>query len=589
MANYLNINDIRMRNYAGETEITQDFLDATLAGGENQLEAICTVTKGSNVIRVSNIPKYVGDNFYEGRGKLPQIKRTLGEFLSTSIQFADATIEINNVDGNYNQYFIGGESFLTFVGATIIFKFGLRDIAASYQTMFSGYIKDDQGITKDKDKITFSARDTFEQYNIPFNLPTINSTVFVTAPTDIIGKTIPYVMGDWTAGFNVATGPSVNVSISAVDVGIQTYTPSSSGLYGGIPGYNVGGTTFVFATGNYTPDTIQDVVIKRGETLFRTNFNSTPAASGGYWSVDIVGYKKTSDGTSASYTYIAGDIAIVSVKLPYASTKYDNILEQAQRILIDIGGAISGNFHSNWATYIAKSSPAQSSISTIKSRVWIGDATTNILEYVLGMLEQVRLEMFVDKTLLFKINTLHFEDWIALTSMRSVKQTEIIETSINTYLDDKNFFNGAKAEFAYYPIIDKTSLETSKKKNATSQTLAGKLIEKVIVFPNLYVLTDVNYQLTELLRFYSQILEYINIQSAWTGILDDLGDFLNFNFELGSISYTGNPCMIRDFEINFDNGICGYRLLSLYGFNYTNYTSGFTGLLSSSSQTITDY
>ncbi len=589
MESYLSVRDIRLRNYQAATEITQEFLDATLAGGENQLEATCTITKDSNIIRVSNIPKYVGNDFYEGRAKLPQIKRTLGDFLSSSIQFSDATIEINNVDGIYNEYFLGGDNFITFVGATIVFQFGLRDVESSYQTMFTGYIKDELGIKKDKDKITFSARDSFEFYNRPFNLPAIDSTTFPTAPADIIGKTIPYAMGDWTIGYNTATGPSVNVSIAAVDVGIQTYVPASTGFYGGLIGYNVGAGTFIFATGNYTPDTIQDVAIKRGDVLLRTNFTAAPVSSGGYWSVDILGYKKSSDGTSASYTYIAGDIAIISVKIPYAVSKYNNILEQAQRILIDVAGATVASFHSNWSTYIAKSTPAQSSISTIKSRVWIGDGTTNILEYVLGMLEQVRLELFIDRDLLFKINPLHFEDWEAVASMRNVQQIEVIERSINTELDDKNFFNGAKAEFAFFPITDKTALETSKKKNATSVTLSGKLIEKVIVFPNLYVLADVNYQLIEILRFYSQIIEYVNVQTAWTGILDDLGDFLNFNFDLGAISYSGNPCMIRDFEINFDNGICGYRLLSLYGFDYPNYISGFTGLLSSYSQTITDY
>ena len=42
----------------------------------------------------------------------------------------------------------------------------------------------------------------------------------------------------------------------------------------------------------------------------------------------------------------------------------------------------------------------------------------------------------------------------------------------------------------------------------------------------------------------------------------------------------------KDIEINLDSGQINYKLLSLYGFNYPNYTSGFANMLSSYNQTV---
>ena len=586
MTNYQNVNDIRVANYASATTITQSFLTNTFLAGESQLQAICTITKGSNVIKVSSIPKYVGNTYYEGRAKLPLLKRTIGEFLSTTVQFSESSIEISNVDQLYTPMFVGGANYSTFIGASVVYQIGIADVSGSYINLFSGFVKNQAGTAKNLDSITFTAQDQFGIYNLNTNLPVITQGAFPSAPSDSVGNYIPVVMGDWTVGCNVVRVADVNVKDagSGTDMPAITYTANS--FYGGVLSYYIGGGNFIFATGNYTPDTISNAWLQRGNNLFALNFNSTAQVVGGYYAINVTSVQKSGGGT-IGYTYQSGDKVIISVRVAYAASKYSNIIEQAQRLLIDILGVSISKFHSSWATLISKSTPSQSAITNISSRVWIGDNNTTILEYVASMLEQVRCEMFIDAQGLIRIRSLHFEDWPAVSSMRTIDQFQVVENSLKIELNDKTFMSGLSGTYAFSPLANATMLDYPLLTNSTSQTAIGGVpAQKTIDFPNLYVASDVQNQMTEFLRLFSFPLEYINVSTAWTGLLDELGDFINFNYNLADISYINCPCMIRDIEINLDSGQINYKLLSLYGFNYPNYTSGFANMLSSYNQTV---
>lgn len=582
--------DIRKNNYLNATSITQQFLTDTFNSGENQLEAICTITnRAGDVIRVSSIPKYVGNTFYEGRATLPVIQKTLGQFLAPHGQFSDAQVSISNVDGMYSTYFVGGADYSSFIGASMVFQFGIRDIEASYVTMFDGVVKNSSGYGKNLQTISFTAADKFGLYNKALNLPSITEDVFPSAPTSSLGKLIPFCAGDWSTGFNVTQTASTSVNNGVSDDLVISYTTEN--FYGGIVGYNIGGTNFIFATGNYTPDTINNVLIQRGGVLLATNFNSTPLTVGGYYYLDIVSLQKDGGGTVA-YVPQDSDIAIIDVKIPFATSKYDNIVEQVQSIMQEVLGINSNQFSSNWATLIAK--PA---ISGLKSRFWIGNNNTAIIDYVKSMLTQVRLEMFVNREGLIDLNSLHTDDWPAVASMRQLDQFQVVEASLNIEQDEDNYFNAANANYAFLPVNEKTALTTdlfinvvsraATGQSPNSQTSSDQSVQKTIDFPNLYIKADVETQLKEMIRFYSFSFEYISVSTAWNGLLDDLGDFLNFNYDLSSLTYNNAPCMIRDISTDMDKGMISYKLLSLYGFNYPNYTSGFTDMISSYNQVLT--
>ena len=568
-------NDIRVKIYENASSITQDFLDKTFSYGETKLQAVCEITNGSNIIKVSSIPKYVGDDFYEGRAVLPAIKKTLGSFLNPVFQFEDTNISVSNVDGELNKYFINGDSYNTFIGSQIVFKLGISDISSSYIEIFKGDIKNQNGIEQSKDIIQFNAQNILTNYNRTLSLPQITSAVFPSAPSNNIGKKIPVVIGDWTVGCNVVLTGSTKVNVSGTDYDAETYTTNN--FYGGIIGYYIGGGYFVFATGNYTPSTISNTWLKRGDKLLAVNFNSTAQVVGGYYTCLISSIKKSGGGTIA-YSYEQGDELIISVSIG----SDDNLVSQAKKLMTDILGLSLTSFDSSWVTLSSKATPSQSAITTIKSRVWYGDDSTPLIEYINSMLTQVRLKLFVDKNGLFKLFSLHFEDWPTTSSVRKIDKFQVIEQSLKVNLDEQNFICGANANYSFTPTSNATMLTTILKTNNTAKTaIGGSNILKTIDFPNLYVQSDVDNQITEIVRLFSFPLEYLTISTAWTGLLDDIGDFLNIDIQLNGINYQNVPCIIIDKTVNLQTFQIDYKLLSLNGFSYPNNVLTLNGMLSS--------
>lgn len=568
-------NDIRVKLYDESTSITQDFLDKTFSYGETKLQAVCEITNGSNIIKVSSIPKYVGDSFYEGRAALPVIKKTLGSFLNPTFQFEDTSISVSNVDGSLNKYFIGGSSYNTFIGSQIIFKLGISDISSSYIEVFKGEIKNQNGVDQNKDIIQFNAQNILTNYNRTLDLPQITSSTFPSAPADVIGKKIPVVIGDWTVGCNVVLTGSYKVNVSGTDYDAETYTTNN--FYGGIIGYYIGNGYFIFATGNYTPSTISNAWLKRGDKLLAVNFNSTAQVVGGYYTCLITTIKKSGGGT-ISYSYEQGDELVISVSIG----SDDNAVSQAKKLMTDILSLSSTLFGSTWNTLSSKSTPSQSAITSIKSRVWFGDDSTSLLEYINSMLIQVRLKLFVDKNGLFQLFSLHFEDWPSTSSIRKIDKFQVIEQSLKINLDEQNFICGANANYSFTPVANSTMLKTILKTNTTSKTaIGGTNILKTIDFPNLYVQSDVDNQITEIVRLFSFPLEYLTISTAWTGLLDDIGDFINIDIQLNGINYSNVPCVILEKSVNLQTFQIDYKLLSLNGFSYPNNVLTLTGMLSS--------
>lgn len=245
----------------------------------------------------------------------------------------------------------------------------------------------------------------------------------------------------------------------------------------------------------------------------------------------------------AAYLYESGDIFFVRVKGKNLAGYDDNLVSQAKDILKSYAGLLDGDFDANWATFRDKSSPAQSNIAGIKSRVWIAEPQQAIT-YALSMLEQVRLEAFISRDQLLKVNSLHFEDFQAAPAF-DVKNWDVVKDSFTPQVDEINNFNRAQGSYDLHPDTNENSTNTPIFKNEASIAQVGKAISKKIIFPNLYIETDVTNNLQEIIRLSSAMFETIALTLTWRAMLLDVGDFVLVNVVIGSAVFEDVPVMIR--------------------------------------------
>lgn len=586
------VEDRRRLAYQNATTLSQTMLDETFRGGENEIVTVAVLTKTVDAttytLRFAAQPQFVGDDWYEGRAKFPEIKRTMGELQAPSLQFSEMEVELGNMDGFYNSYLEGGADYISWIGAQLTVSVGLRDVAASFMTVFDGFVPEEDGFDVERETIRIRARDRSNDLNRRSPLPYINDTDFPSAPDDSIGKIIPMVLGDWEAGYTyTASAGKISVSDGAGG-NVEVLVDAPDGFYGGCIGYFVGGGEFVFSIGTYTPDTIAHVHIKRGDAMIQTVFTAAPQNTAGYWSAEVLHLNKVGGGFQ-NYVYQSGDVALVAVKVPYAPGKYSNAIEITQEILYTLGGKSSGDLETtSWNALAVKASPAQSDLTSIKARIWVGEEKDSVLAVALSLLEQVRCEAFVDADGLIKVTSLHPEDWPspALAAAR-IEQIELDEENVSSTADQRTFFNQALLNYAYTPVTKKTALSTVQLKNQTSIDRTGKTIIKAIDCGWLYVEADAELQLTEFVRFYSAGFSYVTAPCAWVHLLRDLGEVVSFNYNIGSLSYDAVPMQIRDIGINPTNGGVKFKLLSFANFAYGAWSpSNAARFLSSASQTI---
>lgn len=568
--------DRRRNAYLDATALSQDMLDETFLGGENQIEAVGVLTKTvgetTYTLRFATFPKYVGDNYYEGRATFPQVQRTLGELQAPTLQFSQFEVVLDNQDGFYNAYLPEGADYFSPIGARLVISIGLRDVASSYITVFDGFVPEQDGFEVDRQTITIRATDKFNDLNRRSPLPFVTEDDFPDAPTDVLGKIIPFVLGDWEAGFDVADDAGT-ISVNDGMANVNVKTARAGNFYGGVVGYFVGGGFFVFSIGTYTPDAITACYIRRGENLMQVDFNATPQNTAGYWSVEVTALQVDPSGTTA-YQYQTGDVAVIAVKVPYDTGKYSNAIEIAEQMLFTLAGKSSGDLDTAaWDALKAKSTPAPSDMTTLKARKWIGEEKDSVLDLVLSSLEEVRVEMWVNLAGLITLSTLHPEDFPAPAAAAArIDALEIDEETLKVSADERTFFNQANLNYAFTPVTKRTMLATSQFKNQTSIDKSGKRVIKTIDAPSLYVEADAVNQLKEFLRFYSTGLMFVKATVSWIHLRRDLAEFVAFNYDTGSVSYSEAPMMTRELSIDLLTAAVTFRLLSLANFSYAGYS-----------------
>lgn len=560
--------------YETSTVLDQAFLNECHDNLCSQLELVVDIESPTGTLHFSDRNKYVGGTYYEARLQFPVIQRTIGDFLSPTLEFSQLTLEINNADGKYNDILPAGDNYDGWIGRAISVKLGLRDVSSTYKEIFRGRVTEQGGFQRSIKSFTLVARNDFEKINVSFPKTVFKASSFPEIDPEFENVVVPLIYGDWTKEFEPG-----GASIPAFPV--NTLNPDVNGE-----------TSFA--------QSIQCVISENNNILFQSNHVYVlrgqiyhPMQSGDI--TDIVNnrtfkIKQSGNGGTTQidgnpYNYERGDKFYCRIKGKDLGVYSDNIIEICRDILINQAGMSSGDFDSNWNTYRDKAAPAESAIKNIRARVWI-QQPQEALNYALSLLEQVRLEAFIDRNLKLKIRSLHLDDFIAVPTYE-VKNWDIEAGSFVPKIDDRNNFNRARGSFNFLPNRNENLYETPTFKNQAAITQAGKEISKRVVFPNLYEIDDVNYQIREILKVASSYIEIIDCSLTWRSMLLDIGDFVKINVSIQGTVFYNVPTMIR--EIGYDPA--GIKIpVKMWSFQlmpFVGYAPSYSGIVGGSTAIIT--
>ena len=572
--------------YETATVLDQTFLDNAQDNLTNQLEMIAEVSLDAtspfdtDKLYLSDRNKYVGEHYYDARVKFPTIRRTIGELLSPSIEFSSVRLEIGNADGKYNSIMPGGAFFDSMINRQVVIKMGLRDVEATYQTIFDGFVTEVGGFGRTVKSFFIIARDKFDASKAKYPNTAFTTGVYADLSSSNEGKIIPYIYGDFTAA------PLSDDSEASVPAFV------TNGANAGV----LAGTTKVDLVISENANTVFDtakVVLKRGDSFFDFDVADVVDVTGNknFFRLRQIGTAPA--GTTlvdgALYTFKEADKFFVKVKgkdLGAGGIYDDNPVWQARDILITFGNLVSGDFDASWATFRDKATPAVSAISLIPSRIHT-QTQQESLKQALSLLEQVRLEAFIDRSQKIKISSLHWDEFNASPTFVA-RNWDVQRGTFSPKVDVINNLNRLKGFFNRLPDVGDNNNETSFFRNQASIDQVGKITEKGVVFPNLYIRSDVDNQVIELLKITSGFFEVIDVTQTWRSMLLDIGDFISVDVQIGATLFDDVPCMIRNIGYSAEGLKIILKLWSFQLLPFPGHAPGLTGIVAGDTATITE-
>lgn len=416
------------------------------------------------------------------------------------------------------------------------------------------------------------------------NDDTINFETQGTLPTGLAVATDYFVINASTDSFQIsATQGGSPLTIDNAHTGSSTVTAINR------PGATAtrGNVKCLIAENDLTFLDTSSVWMRKGENFYLVPPSEIVNVGSGNRTFEV---KQNSTGITwvadnKEFLYESGDLFFVKCRGKDLGSHSNNPVEQARDLLLSQGQIFAADFHGNWDTYRDKASPAESAIATTKSRIWFNESTP-LIEYALSILEQVRLEAFVDRGQKFKISSLHFDDFVASPSFK-VKNWDLVKDSFVPQLDEKNNFNRAQGTYDFHPDRNENAKNSGVYRNQAAISQTGRTVSKRIVFPNLYDDAQVGLQVQEILKLASALFETITLETTWRALLLDIGSFLMLDVEIGSTHFTNVPCLIRDIGYNPAGLKIPLRVWSFQICPFPGYTPGYAGTVGGSSATIT--
>lgn len=565
--------------YENESVLDQDFLDRCQDNLVNDLQLIVEIEDPQGgTIRVSDRNKYVGGYFYEARLEFPTITRTVGEFLSPQLEFSSISLELNNADGKYNRFLPAGDDYDGWIGNKVEVKLGLRNVSGTYKTIFSGQITEEGGLERTVKSIIISARDDFDELNITFPTTVFTLGGFPNIEADKENLVLPVVYGDWTVNVEAGLASIPAFAVNGLDDTVN-----------GVVSFDTNLQLVVSENANTFFDT-SEVYLVRGDAAWRFNAADITSVAAGNNSFQINQQSNnmiavTPEAANQLFEYASGDTFLVKVRGKDLGSYDDNIIEQAKDILITYSSATLATFAANWASYRDKASPAESAISSFKSRVWVQEPI-NTLEYVLSMLEQVRLEVFLNRDQKLEILSNHLDDFVAVPSFQ-IKNWDVEKDSFRPKLDDRNNFNRAKGQFNGLPNRQSELYqETAVFKATLAIAQTGKETSKRLLFPNLYDAAVVESQVEEILRLTAGYIEDVYCSLTWRSMLLDIGNFVMLNVDIQGTVFKNVPAMVREIGYDPEGLKIPVRLRSLQMIPFTGYAPTYNGITGGANVTI---
>ena len=558
------------RPYETATVLDQDFLDKCHDNLCNDLRLVVQIETPDGYIYASDRNFYMNGNFYEALLTFPTIEKTLGEWLQGILEFSVLELRISNVDQRFNDYLPGGSSFGGWFGKTVEVKLGLRDVNSTYKHIFFGAITDVGGFSRDLQSIKIIARDAFDSVNLKFPKETVKLTSYPFAG-DVAGENIPIIYGDWKniEGYHIPTlvvnedDPNMNGDVSRTNRVKCIISHNANKEFN---------------------DT--DVYVKRGDNYYNMSPDDIVQISVDLNSFEIIQDSGNTVIEGENYVYESSDEYLVRVIGKDLGAQTSNAVAIAKDILKEYGLLNDLDFTTAWSTYAAKTTPAESAIANIGCHLWVKDSVT-AMEQALSLLEQVRLEIYINNDLKFDLNALHFDEFPS-TAQLKIENWDIVKDSFNPTTDVKNNFNYIKGTFDFLPDLGAEGYETGYFENINSINQINKEILKIIVFPNLYLKSDVENQIKEILKISSSYIEIINCELTWRALLLDLGDWVDLNVNIQSAVFDNVKCMVRKIGYNPRGLTIPITLWSFQMCPFDNYEPGYQGTVGGYTAGITE-
>lgn len=561
--------------YLTATSLTQGFLNECHDNLVNDLRLAVDVETPVGTLHLSDRNMYVGSVFYEARLNFPVIQRTIGEFLGPSLEFSSLKVEINNADGKYNNILPAGEDYDGWIGRRITVRLGLRDVDSTYSQIFSGQVTEEGGFQRTTKSFILTARNDFDRMNVEFPTAVFSSSVYPFIEAENDNAPVPIIYGDWTVNIQpgAASVPAIVTNGANPDVDGST---SHSELIDCV--ISLHDNSFLNSS---------FVLLRRGDLFYLIDPSDI---------VNVVGNRTFSIRQEATtppgvtfvegepYRFQSGDKFFVRMKGKDLGAYSDNIVWQARDILITHGNVSSSEFDASWQYFRDKATPAASAISTFKSRVWIQQRQP-ALAYALSMLEQVRIEGYINRNLKLALSSYHLDEFVANPSF-TVRNWDVERETFSPRLDDRNNFNRVRASYNFFPNINENFQESPIFKNPSAIAQAGKAISKRIVFPNLYDEATVNLQLIEILKIAGGYIETIEANLTWRSLLLDIGNFVKLSIDINGTKFDNIPGMVREVGYDPDGIKIPVKIWSFQMLPFPGYSPAFSGITGGSTATI---
>jgi len=392
------------------------------------------------------------------------------------------------------------------------------------------------------------------------------------------GKIVPYIFGDWTIEpLNDASGAS-------------------------IPAFVVNGKSASVQAGNTNVDCVISentneffdssfVILERSQVYYTMDAGDITniAANLNSFEVKQSGTGGTTLIDGASYTFKDSDKFWVKVRGQevVAGNVYDNnAVEIARYILTNFGGAAGGDFDGTFNTFRGKTTPAESAIFNFKFRAHYGKQI-EALTAALSLLEQSRLEGFINSDQLISLNPLHFDEFNPSPTF-VVRDWDLERDRFKPMIDERVNVNRMKGFFNFLPDVAGENNETNFFKNQDSINQHLKTTEKGLVFPNMFIRSEVDLQVPEVLKITSAFMEVIQVTQTWRSMLLDIGDFVTLDITIGASVFENVPAMVRSIAFSSDGLRVIIKYWSFQLIPYDGYSPTYSGIVGGSTATITE-